>query len=72
MITPFGDDVTYEKADDGLKAWVSSNDRPLVLPFDDRTISSVFHEGLDAITLYNVKSSKELSAIFNEAALKQK
>ena len=72
MITPFGDDVTLEKADDGLKQWVSDNDRPLVLPFDDRTIGSVFQEGKDAILLYNSKSNKEFTANFNEAAQKQK
>ncbi len=43
IIRPFGGDVTYDKIDDKLKDWITANDRPLVLPFDDRTISSVFH-----------------------------
>lgn len=43
LIRPFGDDVTYEKVDENLKDWITANDRPLVLPFDDRTIASVFH-----------------------------
>lgn len=43
IIRPFGDDATYDKVDDKLKDWIAANDRPLVLPFDDRTISSVFH-----------------------------
>lgn len=42
----------------------------MVLPFDDRTISTVFHKGADAVCLFNTKDSKELEDIFNNVAKK--
>jgi hypothetical protein len=51
-----------------LKDWIIANDRPLVLPFDDRTVDSVFQEGKDAIVFYNIKSNKQWSAVFRDVA----
>ena len=70
MFRPFGDDANYAKVDESFKAWIENNERPIVLPFDERTISSVFHQGKDAVCFFNSKDSKETANTFKEAAEK--
>lgn len=48
--------------------WVNKHARPLVLDFDDRTVSQIFQELKNAVLIFNVDSSKGLRALAEEAA----
>ena len=38
IFRPFDSVATYEQADAKLEAWIRANERPVVVPFDERTI----------------------------------
>ena len=68
MIRNFDNAVTYEAIDDGLKAWVSKNQRPLVVPFDERTIGDMFGSSKKGLVLFNGGDDETLLSAFKEAA----
>ena len=55
MFRSFSDEkkIVYEAVNDELKAWIQANERPLVLPFDERTIAHIFHKKNPALCLFN-------------------
>ncbi len=68
IIRPFGEAATYERADDKLEAWIRNNERPSVVPFDDRTIGDMFSSSKPGICLFNKEGSNVLTDAFTEAA----
>lgn len=68
MIRSFDASVTYAGIDGGLKKWITNNERPLVVPFDERTIGDVFGSGKTGIVLFNGADSNVLLNFFQEAA----
>ena len=53
MFRPFGETITHPKVDYKLKGWISANDRPAVVPFDDRMSSYAFSEGKPLLMFFN-------------------
>lgn len=68
IIRDFDGRLTYETVDEGLKNWITKNQRPLVVPFDERTISDVFSSKKIAAVLFNADDSKDLLETFTTAA----
>lgn len=68
IIRPFDSVATYEKADSKLEAWVRSNERPVVVPFDERTIGDMFSQSKAGLCLFNKEGSNVLLDAFTEAA----
>ncbi len=54
---PFDSPATYAALDDGLKNWVSKHQRPLVVPFDERTIGDMFGSSKSGVALFNHEDS---------------
>lgn len=53
MIRNFDEEASFSGEFDTLKAWVAKNARPALLPFDDRTIQSIFGEAKKAVVFIN-------------------
>ena len=53
MYRPFAESISYDKVDYKLKAWINANDRPPVIPLDDRTSSYAFSDGKPLFILFN-------------------
>lgn len=68
IVRDFDGRLTYETVDEGLKNWITKNQRPLVVPFDERTISDVFSSKKIAAVLFNADDSKDLLETFTTAA----
>jgi hypothetical protein len=51
-----------------LTAWVKANERPTVVPFDDRTIGDMFSQAKPGICLFNKEGSNVLLEAFTESA----
>lgn len=51
-----------------MKTWIAKNERPLVVPFDERTIGDVFGQAKLGIVLFNGADSNVLLNFFQEAA----
>jgi hypothetical protein len=68
LFRPFDSAVTYESADEGLEAWVRKNERPIVVPFDDRTIGDMFSSSKAGLCLFDKDGSSVLVDAFNQAA----
>lgn len=60
LIRYFADPMTYGAIDDGLKNWVAKNQRPLIVPFDERTIGDVFGSQKLGVVLFNGEDSETL------------
>lgn len=68
IIRPFDEVATYEQADQGLESWIRQNERPTVVPFDDRTIGEIFSKAKPGICLFNKDGSNVLLDAFTESA----
>lgn len=68
MIRNFDAAATYGSIDDGLKAWLSKNQRPLVVPFDERTIGDMFGSSKKGLVLFNGGDNEALLSALKEAA----
>lgn len=68
MVRNFDATVTYNSLDDGLKSWVSKNQRPLVVPFDERTIGDIFGSSKKGAVLFNGENNNVILEAFTEAA----
>ena len=68
MIRSFDSAITYGTIDDGLKAWIAKNQRPLVVPFDERTIGDMFGSSKKGLVLFNGADDEALVNAFKEAA----
>jgi hypothetical protein len=68
IFRPFDQPATYEKADGSLEAWVKANERPIVVPFDERTIGDMFSQAKPGICLFNKENSNVLLDAFTESA----
>ena len=68
MIRNFDAAVTYNAIDDGLKAWVAKNQRPLVVPFDERTIGDMFGQQKKGLVLFNGQNNNVWIEAFTAAA----
>lgn len=68
VIRNFADSVTYGAIDDGLSAWVAKNQRPPVVPFDDRTIGDIFGQQKLGLVLFNSEADNVLLSAFTDAA----
>ena len=68
LVRSFDACVTYTGIDDGLQAWISRNERSIVVPFDERTIQDVFGQAKTALVLFNGANSNVLLTSFQEAA----
>ena len=61
LIRSFDAAVTYPNLDDGLKNWIGHNERPFVVPFDERTIEGMFGNGKVGVVLFNGGDSAVLT-----------
>lgn len=68
MIRNFDATITYGAIDEGLKQWVAKNQRPLVVPFDERTIGDMFGSSKLGVVLFNGANNNVLLDAFTEAA----
>lgn len=68
LVRNFAESITYATIDDGLSAWVMKNQRPLVVPFDERTIGDIFGSRKLGLVLFNSEGNNVLVEAFNEAA----
>ena len=68
MLRSFDSSVTYDALDDGLKNWLAKNQRPVVVPFDERTIGDIFGNQQMGIALFNAENSNVWLDAFTEAA----
>lgn len=68
MFRPFGDAAHYPLVDEAFAAFISKHERPLVKPFDDRTIGDIFSSGKQGIFLFNAGDNSDLSAVFANSA----
>lgn len=68
MIRNFDSSISYPTIDDGLKAWVTLNQRAVVVDFDERTIGEMFGSAKKGVVLFNGESDAELLSAFTEAA----
>jgi hypothetical protein len=57
LFRPFDSVATYESADEDLKSWITKNERPPVVPFDDRTIGDMFSSSKPGVCLFNKAGS---------------
>ena len=68
MIRSFDAAVTYPSIDDGLKNWIGHNERPYVVPFDERTIEGMFGNGKIGMVLFNGADSSVLTETLLETS----
>lgn len=68
ILRNFAESVSYNAIDDGLAAWVSKNQRPTIVNFDDRTIGEIFGEQKLGFILFNSEGNNILLNDFTEAA----
>lgn len=68
IFRPFDSVATYERADAKLDAWIKSNERSIVVPFDERTIGDMFSNAKAGICLFNKGNSNVLLDAFTESA----
>lgn len=68
IIRPFDSVATYEHVDEKLEGWIRQNERPPVVPFDDRTIGEMFSQGKPGVCLFNKQGSQGLIDAFTESA----
>lgn len=68
IIRNFAEPATYTAIDDGLKSWVAKNQRPLVVPFDERTIGEMFGSSKKGVVLFNGANDETLITALKEAA----
>jgi len=54
--------------DEGVKNWIQKNQRPLLVPFDERTIGDMFSSKKPGAVLFNPTDSTELYESFAQAA----
>ena len=53
LIRSFDQPTTYGTIDEGIKNWISKNERPPVVPFNERTIGDIFSSGKKGVVLFN-------------------
>lgn len=53
IFRPWDSVATYELVDQKLESWIRQNERPIVVPFDDRTIGEMFSKSKPGICLFN-------------------
>lgn len=68
IIRSFDQPTTYGQIDEGIKKWISKNERPAVVPFDERTIGDMFSSGKKGVVFFNGDSNEETLNAFTEAA----
>jgi hypothetical protein len=68
IFRPFDQPATYERADASVDAWIKANERPIVVPFDERTIGDMFSQAKAGICLFNKDNSNVLLDAFTESA----
>ena len=61
LIRSFDAAVTYPSLDDGLRNWIGHNERPFMVPFDERTIEGMFGNGKVGVVLFNGADSAVLT-----------
>lgn len=68
IIRSFGEPVSTEVTE-GVANWIKLYERPVVYPFNDRTIGEIFSErGSAAILFHNPQAGEALTAAFTDAA----
>lgn len=67
IIRPFDTPVSTPATED-IKSFIAKNDRPIIAPFDDRTIMTIFQGGKKGAILFNSESSNVLLDAFTQAA----
>lgn len=60
IIRPFAEPAVYTGKYDSIGSWISKNSRPSLLPFDQRTIQSIFGESKKAFIFVNTGSEESL------------
>lgn len=60
--------MTYERVDEKIKDWISSNERPPVVDFDDRTIGDIFSNKKSGVLLFDAAGEEALVNAFSNAA----
>lgn len=68
MIRNFDEVITYSSFDEGLSVWINKNQRPVVVPFDERTISDIFGSRKLGAVLFNSENNNVLLDAFTGAA----
>lgn len=68
IIRPFDEVATYEHADEKLESWIRQNERPTVVPFDERTIGEIFSQAKPGLCLFDREGSNVLLDAFTESA----
>lgn len=68
IIRSFDQPTTYGHIDEGIKKWISKNERPPVVPFDERTIGDMFSSGKKGVVFFNGDSNEEILNAFTQAA----
>jgi len=53
LIRNFAESVTHSSIDDKVKTWIEKNERPPVVPFDERAIGTIFSSGKKGVVLFN-------------------
>lgn len=64
----FGEVMTHSGIRDRFEWWVGKYSRPLVLPFDDRTVKEVFHRAQNIILIFNREKLDRPTRVANEVA----
>lgn len=68
MVRNFDEVITYSAFDDGLSVWINKNQRPVVVPFDERTIGDIFGSRKLGAVLFNSENNNVLLDAFTGAA----
>jgi hypothetical protein len=68
LLRSFADDLTYPSFDEEVFYWIAKYDRPDVVPFDSRSMTSVFKEGRTGILFFIEEDYKNKIELFTEAA----
>ena len=70
ILRSFDEDGKFTGNFRDIKKWISKLSRPAVLPFDDRTVQSIFGESLRAVIFFDAGEleSDKLRAVVNKVA----
>ena len=64
----FGEVMTHSGIEERFQWWVGKYSRPLILPFDDRTVKEVFNRAQNIILIFNSEGLDKPIRVAKEVA----
>ena len=73
VFTSFSEPITYKGSiGSTFKFWLLKNERPSIVPVDERTVNLIFKEHMNVVMLFNARKDDRLTQVLTETTKKFK